>query len=96
MSTTRLAFVLSALALFVAPVLSARADDDAVCTQAPPAQWLSVEQIKAKATELGYAVRSAKTEGSCIEVYAIDPAGARVEAYFDPATGEIVRKKVKR
>ena len=71
--------------------LAAQASSE--CGNAPKDQWMSEEALKLKATELGYDVRSVKVEDGCYEAYAIDKNGNRVEAYFDPATGEIVKTK---
>jgi len=41
----------------------------------------------------GWTVKRIKLEDGCYEVYAIDSAGRRVEAYFDPATLASVASK---
>ena len=68
-------------------------DESASCGNAPKSDWMTEDAIKAKATEAGYEVRQVKVEDGCYEVYGIDSKGARVEAYFHPATGEVVRVK---
>lgn len=60
------------------------------CTAAPEAQWLSLEQLKAKAEAQGYTVQKAKLKGACGELYARDASGARTELFVDPTSGEIV------
>lgn len=60
------------------------------CTTAPEAQWLSLEQLKAKAEAQGYTVQKAKLKGACGELYARDATGARTELFVDPTSGEIV------
>ena len=47
-----------------------------------------IEHLEAKLKTDGWAVRKAKVDGGCYEVYATDDEGRRVEAYFDPATFE--------
>lgn len=82
----------SAAALgFVAPAI---ADTRNNCSELPKAQWMSVEAITKKASALGYDVRRVKAERGCYEVYAIDAKGARVEAYFHPGTGDVVKVEV--
>ena len=81
-----------ALLLGAAASLPALAED-AECTEAPQAQWLKPEQIKAKAEELGYTVRSVGEDDGCLEVKGFDKAGAKVEVYFDPVTGTVVKTK---
>ena len=45
-------------------------------------------ELEAKLAEEGWQVRKSKPDGGCYEVYATDPEGRRVEAYFNPATFE--------
>lgn len=52
------------------------------------------DAIKAKAEGLGYTVRKVGTEDGCIEVKGFDKTGARVELYFNPASGDLVNTKV--
>ena len=63
------------------------------CAAGPRERWLPQDQIKAKAEEMGYTVRSVKQEDGCFEVKAIDKAGAKVEIYVDPISGAVVRQK---
>ena len=80
-----------ALALGVGVALPALAEDS--CSQAPRTQWLPQDQIKSKAEELGYTVRSIGEDDGCIEVKGFDKAGAKVEVYLDPITGAVVKTK---
>jgi hypothetical protein len=69
--------------LLVVPVLaalsmSAQATGLATCDSGPKEGWQ---------------VRRIKVDGGCYEVYAVDPKGARVEAYFHPVTLEPVPTK---
>jgi hypothetical protein len=81
-----------ALALAVGAALPALAEEE--CTAAPQEQWLKPEQIKAKAEELGYTVRSVGEDDGCLEVKGLNQAGDKVEVYFDPVTGNVVKTKV--
>jgi hypothetical protein len=82
------------LALLLGTALSLPAlADDAECTAAPQVQWLKPEQIKAKAEEMGYTVRSVGEDDGCLEVKGMDKAGAKVEVYFDPVSGNVVKTK---
>ncbi|MCJ7421613.1 PepSY domain-containing protein [Sphingomicrobium astaxanthinifaciens] len=47
-----------------------------------------LEKLTAKLAAEGWQVRKGKVDGGCYEVYATDPEGRRVEAYFDPQTFE--------
>ena len=63
------------------------------CPNVPRDQWMSDAAITEKAKELGYDVRSIKAEGGCLEAYAMDKDGKRVEVYFHPGTGEVIGVK---
>ena len=79
------------LALGALATLPARASDE--CRSYPKEQWLSEAQIQAKAEALGYTVRSVGEDDGCLEVKGMNPAGAKVEVYFDPVTAEVVKTK---
>ena len=53
---------------------------------APKAQWKSMESLQAQLKKEGWQIRKAKVDGGCYEVYATDPEGNRVEAYFHPVS----------
>jgi hypothetical protein len=53
---------------------------------APQASWKSMDALKAQLTKDGWAVRKAKVDGGCYEVYGTDPEGRSVEAYFHPVS----------
>lgn len=61
-----------------------------VCGNAPKAQWMTKDAIKAKVAAMGYDVRRLKTEGGCMEVYAVDKNGARAQLQVNPVSGDIV------
>jgi hypothetical protein len=86
-------FILAALAtgMFATPAL---ASDDDYCGKAPLDQWMSETALKEKATGMGYEVRSVKIEDGCYEAYAIDAKGVRMEIYFHPVTGDVVKSKI--
>ena len=71
---------------------SAYAGEHEGCTKAPKEQWLSVEQLKAKLGEQGYAVHKIEIEDACAEAKVRDKNGKRLKIYLDPATGAIVPK----
>ena len=81
----------TALAVGVLAAMPAFADDE--CASAPRDQWLKPEQIKSKAEEMGYTVRSVGEDDGCLEVKGFDKAGAKVEIYFDPVSGAVVKTK---
>ena len=58
------------------------------CNAGPQSGWRSQEQLVQHLTQQGWQVRRTKVDGGCYEVYATDPEGNRVEAYFHPLTFE--------
>ncbi len=79
------------LAAFSCISLNVLASDDIQCSNTPKSEWLSEEEIKAKAIEMGYDVRRLKVDDGCYEINAIDPDGRKVEVYFHPITAEVVK-----
>ena len=52
-------------------------------------------RTKAKVEALGYVVRRTRIDDGCHKVYITDKAsGGEVEAYYNPATGELVQAKL--
>ena len=70
------------------PAATAGATGMMTCEPVPQAEWMSKDALTSKLTEQGGSVRFMKEDGGCWEVYATDPDGRRVEAYFHPSTGE--------
>jgi hypothetical protein len=63
------------------------------CTSEPKDKWISESEMKSKIATLGYRVRIFKvTKGNCYEIYGRDKAGKRIEIYFDPVTGSVVKE----
>lgn len=73
-----------------AAALPAAASDD--CKSYPREQWLSLEAMKAKAESQGFEVRGIGEDDGCWEIKGVKD-GKKVEAYFDPATGDLVKLK---
>ncbi|WP_422370666.1 PepSY domain-containing protein [Hoeflea sp.] len=61
------------------------------CPNVPRDQWMSDAAITEKAKGMGYDVRSIKVDDGCLEAYATDKDGKRVEVYFHPGTGEVLK-----
>ncbi|MEH6775933.1 MAG: PepSY domain-containing protein [Cereibacter changlensis] len=78
---------LGATLLVAAPALAAD-----ICVDHPKDQWMTKEQITTLAQSQGYEVKGVKEEDGCWEVKGAKE-GARVEAYFDPVSGELIRTK---
>lgn len=73
------------LALAAAP---AGATGLMTCDSGPQSGWQPQETLQRRLVERGWDVRRIKVDGGCYEVYAVDPQGRRVEAYFHPVSLE--------
>ena len=61
------------------------------CTKAPRESWLKPDQVKEKAKLLGYKVKMFTTMEHCFKIEGLDKAGKKIELFFDPQTGSIVK-----
>lgn len=62
------------------------------CTKEPASKWLPQDEMKAKIVSSGHKIEVFKTtSGNCYEIYGRNPAGKRVEIYYHPITGEVVK-----
>ncbi len=57
------------------------------CTDAPRDTWMSLEAIEKIVVDHGYTIAKSKIKESCVEIYARDKQGTRVEFFIDPTTG---------
>ena len=69
--------------------LSANAKKD--CTDEPKEKWMSEADFKKKVEADGYKIRKFKQPGTCYEIYGTDKDGKKVEIYFNPVDGSIVK-----
>lgn len=72
----------------------ASSDDDVSC-RATTGQQMSVQDITARVSGMGYTVRKVERDDGCYEVKATDSNGARVELKLNPATGAVVKSEKK-
>ncbi|GBF28251.1 hypothetical protein MnTg02_03315 [bacterium MnTg02] len=63
------------------------------CTDEPTGKWLSEAEMKQKISAMGFKFEIfKKTTGNCYEIYGKNDAGRRIEIYFHPISGKIVKK----
>jgi hypothetical protein len=86
---------LSLAAVLASATFAAGATGLATCDSGSPDSWQPKEKLEKQLTEQGWKVRRIKVDGGCYEVYALDPKGERVEAYFHPKTLEAVPTKAR-
>lgn len=90
MKSINAAIVRTAIAGVSAVGLSAAAQAGSFgkpCTTVPQAQWLSLQEIEKIVTDHGYTIAKSKVKDTCVEIYARDNQGTRVELFIDPSTG---------
>lgn len=69
------------------------AHGDVKCNKYPKDEWKSHTDLEKKLKTDGWEIRRMEKTDTCYEVYGKDPAGKRVEAFFDPKTFERVEPK---
>ena len=63
------------------------------CTDAARDKWLPEATIKQQIVDSGYTIDVFKVSGNCYEIYGKDAKGQKVEIYFDPTDGRIVKQR---
>jgi hypothetical protein len=84
------------LALLSVGFLSACSEEHSStqCTQAPQGEWLNANDFQAKLLNEGYKINKFKvTDGNCYEIYGFEADGTKVEIYFSPIDGSIVKRE---
>jgi hypothetical protein len=64
--------------------------DDVNCAAGEFSAAERIEAVKAHYAEQGWQIRKAKVDHGCVELYAKDAKGKRLEAYIDPNTFKVV------
>jgi len=73
---------------------TASAEAKKTCTDQPKEKWMSESDFKQKAQALGYTIRKFKQPGSCYEIYGTNKEGKKIETYFNPVDGSIVKEEM--
>jgi hypothetical protein len=64
------------------------------CTSEPRSSWQDADAFQQSLLDEGYRVNEFKiTEGNCYEIYGFDPDDTKVEIYFDPVSGSVVKRE---
>lgn len=63
------------------------------CTDEPKDKWMSEEEFQKKVESQGYKIKKFKQPGTCYEIYGLNKEGKKVEIYFNPVDGSIVKEK---
>jgi hypothetical protein len=63
------------------------------CTNEPTSKWKNQDAFK-KELEINYKIKKFKvTPGNCYEIYGWDKKGNKVEIYFNPVSGGIIKQR---
>ncbi len=84
-------FSVVAMALTLSSNVFAGAD----CPEAPRDTWLPDAQMQRMILDKGFSIDLFKVDDNCYEIYGKNEAGEKVEIYFDPVNGEIVKQEKK-
>ena len=64
------------------------------CTTEPKEKWMTEDAMKKQITDAGYRIAKFKiTGGQCYEIYGTDSSGKKVEIYYNPVNGNVVKQK---
>lgn len=64
------------------------------CTAEPRSAWQDEGQFRQNLLDQGYTINEFKvTEGNCYEIYGFDPDQTKVEIYFNPVDGSVVKRE---
>jgi hypothetical protein len=67
-----------------------------ICTAEKGAAWLTEGEMRAKVVAAGTAIDVFKvTDGNCYEVYGRGRDGRRVEIYYDPVSGDVLKSSAR-
>ncbi|WP_049631794.1 PepSY domain-containing protein [Cellvibrio sp. pealriver] len=65
------------------------------CTTVEKSQWLDQTKFQDDLKAKGYEIKVFKvTDGNCYEIYGWNKEKQKVEIYFNPVTGEIVKEEI--
>jgi hypothetical protein len=61
---------------------------------APKEKWMKQSEFRSMLEKQGYHIKRFEvTKGKCYEIYGYDKNKKRVEMYFNPETGAVVKRK---
>lgn len=65
------------------------------CTTADKAEWQDKDQFQENLKAQGYDIKKFKvTEGNCYEIYGWNKDKQKVEIYYNPVTGAVVKEEI--
>ena len=65
------------------------------CTEESQALWMGEDAMKQQIHDTGMTIKKFKvTSGNCYEIYGHNANGQRVEIYYHPISGEIIKQEI--
>lgn len=65
------------------------------CTTAPESEWQDQDMFQQNLLSQGYQINKfVVTDGNCYEIYGLNKEGQKVEIYFDPVSGDVVKEEI--
>lgn len=67
------------------------------CPTTDKAQWQDQAKFQEDLKAQGYEIKKFKvTSGNCYEIYGYNKAKQKVEIYFDPVSGKVVKQEIEK
>lgn len=81
--------------LVLVSVISISCSKTTQCTSEPKEKWQDQETFKQSLLDQGYRINEFKvTKGNCYEIYGWDKQERKVEIYFNPVDGSVVKEEI--
>lgn len=65
------------------------------CTSAPKSEWQDQDLFQQNLLNQGYKIdKFVVTGGNCYEIYGLNKEGQKVEIYFNPVSGDVVKEEI--
>jgi hypothetical protein len=82
-------------AITAAVLVSTSALAGPTCTDGNKDNWIPEDTFQKNLVEQGYKIKKFKTtSGGCYEIYGHNAEGQKVEIYFNPVNGDIVKQEI--
>lgn len=65
------------------------------CTKEAKDKWMPEAKMKEMILSQGYKIKKFKIDGNCYEIYGWDKEGKKVEIYYNPVDGSVVKENKK-
>lgn len=85
----------TSLVICAALLMPALAQAAPKCTTEAKDKWMSEAAMRSKAAEAGYErIKTFRVSGECYEIYGYTKDGQKVEVYFNPVSGDVVKANI--